>query len=119
MESVKLLKYEYSDDKKYSHTYQVQFEDNSSGLLLFPWRYVGHDMPMRIPIGSTVAVSYLKYKPRQVVDWIGVIRKWNTKWLMTDWIQFGFAQVHAVYSHMEMVNTFIIGMLISKMTTIL
>lgn len=75
MESVKLLKYENLDDKKYEHTYHVQFEDNSSGLLLFPWRYVGHDMPLRIPIGSTVSVSYLKDKRRQVVDWIGVIRK--------------------------------------------
>ena len=75
MESVKLLKYENLDDKKYEHTYHVQFEDNSSGLLLFPWRYVGHDMPTRIPIGSTVSVSYLKDKQRQVVDWIGVIRK--------------------------------------------
>ena len=75
MESVKLLKYESLDDKKYEHTYHVQFEDNSSGILLFPWRHVGHDMPFRIPIGSTVSVSYLKDKRRQVVDWIGVIRK--------------------------------------------
>lgn len=75
MESVKLLKYENSDGKKYEHIYQVQFEDDSSGLLLFPWRYVGHDMPIRIPIGTTVSVSYLKDNQRKVVDWIGVIRK--------------------------------------------
>ena len=75
MESVKLLKYESLDDKKYEHTYHVQFEDTSSGILLLPWSYVGHDMPLRIPIGSTVSVSYLKDKRRQVVDWIGVIRK--------------------------------------------
>ena len=75
MESVKLLRYENSDGKKYEHTYQVQFEDDSSGLLLFPWRFVGHDMPLRIPVGSTVSVSYLKNKRRQVVDWMGVIMK--------------------------------------------
>lgn len=75
MESVKLLRYENSDGKKYEHTYQVQFEDDSSGLLLFPWRFVGHDMPLRIPVGSTVSVSYLKNKRRKVVDWIGVIMK--------------------------------------------
>ena len=75
MESVKLLKYENSDNEKYEHIYQVQFEDDSSGSLLFPWRYVGHDMPIRIPIGTTVSVSYLKDKRREVVDWLGVIRK--------------------------------------------
>lgn len=75
MESVKLLRYDNSDDKKCEHAYHVQFEDDSSGLLLFPWRYVGHDMPIRIPVGTTVSVSYLKDKRREIVDWIGVIRK--------------------------------------------